>query len=138
MIRQLRRDHQLAFIFLALLLPILFVAGLALRRPMPRASKLPGQFLPTSNIIEGGGEGTLDLNSLRKSDVPDPLIYWSRERPSGNDPGNKAVLLGALSSWVGMGSLLPANAGEEGYLIVYSLAQKRVVDVRPWRRGAGQ
>ena len=138
MIRPLRRDHQLAFVVLTLLLPALFIAGLALRRPIPRAGELPGQFLPTSNIIEGGGQGSLDLNSLRKSNVPDPLVYWSRERPSGNEPGNNAVLLGALSSWVGMGSLLPADAGEEGYLIVYSLAQKRVIDVRPWRKGAGQ
>jgi hypothetical protein len=138
MIRPLRRDHQLAFGVLSLLLPILFIAGLVLRRPIPRVSQLPGQFFPTSNVAEGGGPDSVDLNSLRKSDVPDPLVYWSRERPTGNEPGNNAVLLGALSSWIGMGSLLPANAGEEGYLIIYSLAQKRVVDVRPWRKGVGQ
>jgi hypothetical protein len=138
MIRPLRRDHQLIFIALAPLLLILFIAGLAFRRPIPRVNQLPGQFLPTGSITDRGGQDSLDLNSLRKSDVPDPLVYWSRERPSGIEPGNDAVLLGALSSWVGMGSLSPADTGEEGYLIIYSLAHKRVVDVRPWRKGAGQ
>lgn len=42
----LRRWHRRAWLVLALLLPLILLAGLAARRPEPGANRLPAQALP--------------------------------------------------------------------------------------------
>ena len=47
MIQSLRKTHRLIFLALAVLLPLLFMAALAVRRPMPVNPPLPTILLPT-------------------------------------------------------------------------------------------
>lgn len=152
MIRPLRKLHRFTFYILAVLLPVIFIAGLAVRRPIPPSPSQPvvdqtGAARSASGEAgapAASGEEAIDLNELRASGAPDPLIYWSREQPQGDQLSQDAVLLGALSNLQGASSvrprdLLPPAAREsDGYLIIYSLANRRIVSVRPWRKGGGQ
>lgn len=47
MIQPLRKTHRLIFIALAVLLPLLFIAALAVRKPMPVNQPFPAQLLKT-------------------------------------------------------------------------------------------
>ncbi|NOT59116.1 MAG: hypothetical protein HOP19_02705 [Acidobacteria bacterium] len=47
MIQRLRKTHRLIFIALAVLLPLLFIAALAVRKPMPVNQPFPPQLLRT-------------------------------------------------------------------------------------------
>ena len=45
MIQSLRKTHRLIFLVLAVLLPLLLIAALAVRRPAPVNPQLPSQLL---------------------------------------------------------------------------------------------
>jgi hypothetical protein len=47
MIQPLRKMHRLIFFALAVLLPLLFIAALAVRKPMPVNQPFPSQLLKT-------------------------------------------------------------------------------------------
>ena len=117
MIQPLRRAHQWIMAGLALVLPAIFVAGLAVRQPSPPLSaSLPGRLVST-------GDPSRDLRSFQKVLAPDLLVYWARTVPSGGTLPHDARLLGSLHETQG----LNVSQVSGGYLLAYSLADRRVV-----------
>ena len=117
MIQPLRRAHQWILTGLALVLPAIFVAGLAVRQPSPPLSKsLPGRRPTAGNISE-------TIRSFQKVLAPDLLIYWARTVPSGATLPPDARLLGSLHGTQD----LDLSKVSGGYLFAYSLPDRRVV-----------
>ena len=141
MIQPLRTCHRRTFVVLAVVLPALFVAGLAARRQAaePQAAAPDAYTLVSSdaghwhqrhikinvftNTIQPGARW-VQLVPQEELREPDALVYWSDAQPSGANLPAKARLLGALDPTARYA--LPENA--EGFLIVYSLAHQTVVD----------
>ncbi len=61
MIRQLRNRHRLVFAVLALLLPVIFIAGLLARKPIPRVESFPNL---TARDLSPRAVKVLDLTDL--------------------------------------------------------------------------
>lgn len=117
MIQPLRRAHQWIMAGLALVLPTIFVAGLAVRQPSPpRSESLPGRRPSAGNISEA-------MRSFQKVLAPDLLVYWARAIPSDATLPPDARLLGSLHGTEGL-DLSPVSGG---YLLAYSLPNRRVV-----------
>ena len=117
MIQPLRRAHQWIMTGFALVLPAIFVAGLAVRQPSPPLSaSLPGRHVST-------GDASGKLRSFQKALAPDLLVYWARTVPSGLTLPHDARLLGSLDQTQG----LNVSEVSGGYLVAYSLADRRVV-----------
>ena len=117
MIQPLRRAHQWIMTGLALILPVIFVAGLAIRQPSPPLSgSLPGRHPPPGNISEA-------IGSFQKVLAADLLVYWVRTAPSDSTLPPDARLLGSLHG--AQGPELSQVSG--GYLLAYSLPDRRVV-----------
>ena len=117
MIQPLRRTHQWIMVGLALVLPPVFVAGLAVRQPLPPLSEsLPGRRPPARNISEA-------IRSFQKALAPDLLVYWARTVPSGAILPLDARLLGSLHG----PQSLNFSEVSGGYLLAYSLADRQVV-----------
>jgi hypothetical protein len=127
MIQPLRRAHQWIMTGLALVLPAIFLAGLAVRRPsLPLSESLPGR-VSAENTSE-------ELRSFQKVLAPDLLVYWARIAPSDATLPRDARLLGSLHGTRG----LDLSHVSGGYLLAYSLPDRRVVAYVPVRRGARQ
>jgi|SRR6478672_4312345 len=111
MIQPLRRVHRASFIALAVILPALFAAGLAARRPLPPAERVSDRITLT---LPSGTEVVADARELWGSgvDAPDPLVYW-------NDR-----LLGSLAQARRDGLTVP---GGQGSLVLYSLGWQKQV-----------
>jgi hypothetical protein len=111
MIQPLRRAHRVTFIGLAVVLPVVFVAGLAVRGPLPPSERVSDRITFT---LPTGTEMVADSRDLWGAgvDAPDPLVYW-------NDR-----LLGSLSQARREGLRLPATNGS---LILYSLGWRKQV-----------
>ena len=117
MIQPLRRAHQWIMTGFALVLPAIFVAGLAVRQPSPPLSaSLPGRRPTAGNISE-------TIRSFQKVLAPDLLIYWARTVPSGATLPPDARLLGSLHGT----QSLNFSQVSGGYLLAYSLADRWVV-----------
>jgi hypothetical protein len=117
MIQPLRSAHQWIMGGLALALPTIFVAGLAVRQPSPPVSaSFPGRRVWAGNIP---GE----LRSFHKALVPDLLVYWAQSVPSDATLPPDARLLGSLHG----AQDLDAPPFPGGYLLAYSLPDRRVV-----------
>lgn len=151
MILRLRQRHRRMFAAIGVVVPILFVVGIAARRPVPRVTSLPaeltpasGRFVPTDGELwnlfrseslrvrllyqPGTNRRAIRLFALRHVAKPDLLVYWAAGNPVVTDrlPEN-ATLLGAFEAH----SLeLPADArNTDGVLILFSLADQEIVDV---------
>jgi hypothetical protein len=117
MIQPLRRAHKGIMTGLALLLPAIFVAGLAVRQPSPPLSgSFPGRRPPARNISE-------TIGSFRKVLAPDLLVYWARTVPSGTTLPPDARLLGSPYGTQD----LDLSQVSGGYLLAYSLRDHRGV-----------
>ena len=116
MIQPLRRAHQWIITGLALILPVIFVAGLAVRQPSPLSGSLPGRRPPPGNISEA-------IGSFQKVLAPDILVYWVGTAPSDSTLPPDARLLGSLHGAQG----LELSQVSSGYLLAYSLPDRRVV-----------
>jgi hypothetical protein len=117
MIQPLRRAHQWIMTGLALVLPAIFVAALAVRQPSPPLSaSLPGSRISTE---DDSGE----LRSFQKVLAPDPLVYWARTAPSDSTLPPGARLLGSLHGTQSLNFSVVSG----GYLLAYSLPDRRVV-----------
>jgi len=117
MIQPLRRAHQWIMAGLALVLPTIFVAGLAVRQPSPPLSEsLPGRRPTAGNISE-------ELRPFQKVLAPDLLVYWARAVPFGATLPPDARLLGSLHGTQG----LDLSQVSGGYLLAYSLPDRRVI-----------
>jgi len=148
MIRPLRQRHRAIVCTLGVLLPVVFVAGIAVRKPVPVAANVApsltdrakdfGTVVWTKSDIWPGQRSTTSLRrdaagsvgvELMFSDLvkPDVLVYWAAGRETAIKvlPEN-ARLLAALSSPTPLP--IPADIrGEAGRLMLYSLADHEVV-----------
>ena len=126
MIQPLRRYHRYASMALAALLPVMFVAGLAARRPLVRAE-------PTSDRIHltmpRGTAMVTDSRELWGIDVDDPdvLVYWTENEPGLESLPVNAKLLGSLDSGRREVLRVPQGDRSRGYLILYSVAFQKPV-----------
>jgi len=126
MIQPLRRYHRYAFLALAPLLPAIFAAGLAARRPLiaitPAADRIHLTLASGTAIVTAPRElwGTA-------VDDPDPLIYWTAEEPDITALPANARFLGSLASARRAPLHLPPDSQSRGYLILYSLAWQKPV-----------
>jgi hypothetical protein len=124
MTRPLRRAHRSIWLALAVVLPSLLAAGLALRpaevgdeRMMDRITlRLPNGTEMVSDSRELWGNAV---------DAPDPLIYWAE---TGTQSIAKAQLAGSLQQ--GRRSAIPVPSSG-GYLLLYSLAHREVLASAP-------
>ncbi len=152
MITSLRYRHRMIITALAFLVPLLFVCGLIIRRPIPVSDHLPiiqtdpasGQasvLFEDETLWEGLPVTTrvvamernrsnmfLELQATRSLAEPDALVYWSESQPGPERlPGN-AILLGKLSNMQVERWSLPERASAvTGYLTLYSLAHRKIV-----------
>lgn len=98
MIRPIRTVHRWAVLALSGLLPLVFAAGLAVRRAGPPASE-------TRQLLG-----------------PDVLAYWSRFEPPGDIVPDGAKFLGTAQSWLAGKRPVP-----RGYVLLYSVAHHKIV-----------
>ena len=130
MIQPLRQYHRYAFTVLAAVLPAIWVAGLAARRPIVIAEPGPCRIeLATA----GGNRLEVDARELWGSavDAPDALIYWSEEAPAAEHLPVKARLLGSLQSARHGAIFIPSGEKGRGYLLLYSLAWQKLAGTTP-------
>ena len=157
MIHALRRRHRLAITALAVLLPIVFAAGLALRtqpaimNPLPAAlsQATPGLsrvLTSRGDLLPGLGASvrvladsvppsrmTVEITPSVDPHEPDLLVYWSALPDGGTNPlPPDAHLLGSLAGIRPRALPLPDLAlTQDGALIVYSLAHGRRLATTP-------
>jgi len=124
MIQPLRRYHRYAFLSLSAALPVLLVAGLALRPVTAPSERIPDRI---TLIMPSGTESIADARELWGSavDEPDPLVYWSA---SDSATIQDARFLGSLALGRGGGLLVPQPAG---YLVLYSPAHAKALAKSP-------
>ena len=124
MIQPLRRLHFRIVIAAAVALPLVFLSGLLMRRPFPPVEiQLPRQG-------DWPAEFSGYLKSFKETLTPDALVYWSPLNPASQALLPEARLLGSLhGSFVSTASL-----PSDGYLLLYSLAQQKVVAALPFAR----
>ena len=148
MIRPLRSRHRHTIVVLCGLVPLLFVAGLLARRPMPRMDGVPGGWpavpsapavisqsdvawssLPIRTTWLRGDAAARPMVRIEILDVlkrPDLLVYWSATTSVAALPAD-AILLGGIADG-GTGTWpLPTGADAGGVLLLYSLAESDVV-----------
>jgi hypothetical protein len=152
MILTLRQRHRRIAISLGVMLPIVFIAGIAARKPVPSVVSLPSAtgalaLGPTATVWARSdlfaktdvqvqllrenvpnGRAVLEFSATRDLVKPDLIVYWIAGNPKVIEtlPDN-ALLLGAFSS---PSLLLPPNVPtESGVLLLYSLANNEIVDV---------
>jgi hypothetical protein len=126
MIQPLRRYHRYSFLALALLLPAIFAAGLAARRPLVHVKPAPDRVHFT---LPSGTAVVTDPRELWGSavDDPDPLLYWTADEPDLASLPANARLLGSLDSARRDSLRIPPSKKTRGYLILYSLAWQKPV-----------
>jgi hypothetical protein len=120
MIQPLRRYHRFAFLSLSAALPVLFVAGLALRPAAAPSERILDRI---TLIMPSGTELVADARELWGSavDEPDPLVYWTVGDPASI---RDARFLGSLDLGRGRGLRVPEPVG---YLVLYSPAHAKVL-----------
>jgi hypothetical protein len=137
---------------LAIALPLLVVAGLRARRPIPRMERLPEGLVASvaepaatgsprivswdggslrASLSRGlyGAASTISIELLQELTRPDLLVYWSDDLNAEPEslPGN-AQLLGLLAGRYPIVFELPVQALDaDGQVILYSPTQGEVV-----------
>ena len=150
MIRPLRARHRAMMVVLAVVVPLLFAAGLAARRAVPRSMDSPpgeqassyedfevigrddrawGE-LPIITIwLRASGADTrcaVTLELSRPVKRPDLLVYWDDHPSDAGDLSEEARLLGRLGGRRRLTWEVPTPSGS-GRLVLYSTAWKKVV-----------
>jgi hypothetical protein len=147
----LRKRHRRMFAALGVLLPLLFVVGIAMRRAVPQPDAIPheltqqtvaftalgyarGDLFENSQIQvrlwreQGTGSVAASFGAPKDFLKPDLLAYWSAARPAdANTLPGEARLLGAFVA--GPLTLPPEASLADGFLILFSLANQQIVDV---------
>ena len=144
MIQPLCTYHRRMFMLLAIALPSVLVFGLRARQTI-FISALPEQDSDFKVISEQNGDWknySIQIRLLSKSSdpntfvqllpqkeivAPDVLVYWAGNRPQANTLPRSSQLLGTLNSEAHYP--LPANRPAKGALILYSLADRSILDV---------
>jgi hypothetical protein len=153
MIRPHRHHHRIIFIALGFLLPIVFALGIVARKPFPSMDASPDGWFATPQKFTVAGWSRTDLFvkspirvSLRRENInggalavefsatrdyfikPDLMAYWAAGNPSiTNQLPDNACLLGGFDS--GALPLPAAAATHRGVLVLYSLADNKIVEV---------
>jgi len=130
MIQPLRRYHRYAFLALAPLLPAIFAAGLAARRPLVATKPAADRIHLT---LASGVAVVTDSRGLWPGavDDPDPLIYWTADEPELATLPANARFLGSLDAARHESLQVPRDDKGPGYLILYSLAWQKPVARAP-------
>lgn len=132
MIQPLRTCHRWTFAVLAIIVPVVFAAGLAARRKPPLSrgtieilisASGPGQRFKHS-IVVWSEFPKVRLIANKPFVVPDALVYWSNQAPEQNRLAPDAVYLGPLDPVVTY--QIPVSL--PGYLVIYSPAQQAILD----------
>jgi hypothetical protein len=143
LIRRLRGRHASTIFGLAVVLPLLFVAALAVRPSWPTqqsAGSAPSIDKWTDIGPGSGAHALIEQQSTRewlhlvRTDTlvaPDLLVYWVEKTPALDAPlPDDAVLLGAFGD-VGTTTFdLPAS-GVRGALVLYSLGHRSLLAALP-------
>ena len=152
MITSLRNRHRVIVTALAFFVPIVFISGLMIRKPVPLSDRLPithadlasGQasvlyedknlWKGQAIIIRVGAVESdrsnlfLELQGTRNLAEPDVLVYWSESQSLPDGLSDNATLLGKLSGMENERLSLPERASaNRGYLTIYSLAHRKIV-----------
>lgn len=151
MILPFRQRHRRMFAVLAVVLPLLFVVGIALRRAVPQPETLPPELSPRtvtftatdykrSDMFEkspvqlrlwreqGTARLAVGFSAAKDFLKPDLLAYWSAAHPTTTGALPKDARL--LGAFVAGPLTLPAEASvSDGFLILFSLANQEIVDV---------
>lgn len=166
MIRPLRARHRRVVTVLAVLVPVVFVAGLLARQPVPAEDDLPRSVRPATPerwtaieiddvawgdlalrtiwlagpepVAEGPRQRGVKLRFLEDPRIPDLLVYWA-PTAEGRALSLEAHLLGAIGDRQERSWRLPPGAAGGGVLVLYSLARQEVVGTArvPAVRGGG-
>ena len=159
MILEERRVHFYAFSGLAVVLPIVFIAGLTLRPSYDTVSteattelfaqagfatretgdaiasetlSLRGITLTADSAREPDGAVILTLEPQRDPEIADLLVYWMAGEGKPEAIGADAVLLGQLSGTARRQFEIPeAIQGQAGQLVFYSQGQQQVIGTTP-------
>ena len=145
MIQPLRSAHRLIFSAWILVLPAVFIGGLLSRHQWRTVASSPlketsqGELL-ISEKSETAGDLRFEARLLTVSSdpngraveivskasalSPDVLVYWSASRPESNLPAS-AQLLGPYHPQ--QQNRLPSEANGAGFVVLYSLAQQRIL-----------
>lgn len=154
MIRSLRRRHRVMTTAIAIILPLLFMAGIAARKAIPRMEIPPAlapaeekfselifrksNFWPELDIAARVFADSIppsrlavELHPQRYLKIPDILVYWSETPASAGDKmPESAYLIGTLAGTEQRRfPLPPAALDSDGTLILYSLAQQKVIGI---------
>ena len=144
MIQPLRKVHRAVFLILGIVLPVLFLSGLAARHaPLPsiprtedrlERSNVTGgtEFVMNSGstelkvrLIENAISGTIrEFGLIPDSEfvAPDVFVYWSLTKTESSI-GADAKLLGKFGSC----EQYRIPTGQGGYFVLYSVAQNQVL-----------
>src|SRR6266496_1812882 len=147
MILPLRQRHRRMFTVLGVLVPIVFVVGIATRKPMPLRTtpQMAADFRAAESLVWERGDifsqvpvrvrllhspvyFAVEFLPGRGFAKPDLLVYWVTAKQSATDtlPDN-ATLLGAFNPSVSF--QLPQDADRiGGAVVLYSLADHEIVD----------
>jgi hypothetical protein len=146
MIRRLRQVHRVAFVFLALVIPVLMTRALASRPADPRPP-LPAvgavgaaggmatwstalgpiryRVVPPRSAAEPASVELAPVTPLR---APDLLLYWSHRAGPLTAIEGEDRLLGRLDGGPPVAIRLPAGASDSaGTLVLYSLGHQAIV-----------
>ena len=153
MIRPLRQRHRRMVIVLGAFLPVAFAVGIAARKSVPDMTSLPKELVTprqkfaateweradlfTKTPIQvrlfresaGAGHFAVEFSAAKDFVKPDLIVYWVTGSPNITDtlPDN-ARLLGTFNSSVAL-PLSPDAGSGSGVLVLYSLADREIVEV---------
>lgn len=149
MIKRLRQAHRVAFVFLALAIPVLMTRALASRpaetAPVAVSGALPGIDLSTLNrtwatslgpirfrLEASQAPAALLLASIAIPPAPDLLLYWTPRTGSISSIESGDGLLGRLTGTTPESFRLPSQASTgEGTVVLYSLGHDSVIATLP-------
>jgi hypothetical protein len=159
MISSLRNRHRIMVASLAVIAPAVFVAGVLVRKPFPvsdpssiirqkvdsntTAVLLENKFLwkrraKVARVIADKNTPSISFIELQAANdlaEPDALVYWSLVQPSQDRIPDNAKLLGKLSNNRVESLSLPEGIG---YLILYSLAHRKIVAIDQFPQGGAK
>ena len=116
MIQPLRQLHRHMMMALAVILPLILIAGLAVRKRFPQQNRDP---LETTTF---DSELSAQLKPLQSVLAPDVLVYWAPTAVDDRTLPAQARLLGSLH-----GIQMPHVMLPDGFLLLYSLGHQKVV-----------
>ena len=135
MIQPLRTCHRWSFLLLAALLPVLFVAGILARPRPPRpqviarliafqGAEWQKHFFAVQISTGATGETSLVLVPTKPVVAPDLLVYYAEHAAQQGVLPSDAHLVGRWD----VGTTYPLPRTLNGFVLLYSGAQKTVVD----------